>query len=343
MSSINQRKQEHLNLLQTDQGIERGKHYFDAYQLNHRGMPEIALNEVDIGCEFIGKRLSMPFIISSMTGGNDQYIVQFNQQLAEVAQASQVAMGVGSQRIMISDKASFQSFRLRQYAPTIPLIANVGAVQLNYGLTLKDVLAMIDVLEADALYLHFNPLQEAIQPEGDTNFSKLQKPIAQIVKHCSVTVIAKEVGSGFSVEDLHCLKDTGIEWVDVAGSGGTSWSRLEGHRRGDLDGQNLGHVFQDWGIPTPLAIEIAKQQGHFQVIASGGIRNGLDMVKAMALGAQMCASAAPIFHAMGQSADDCLELLNNFQQQIKTAFFLLGCKTQQELQNRPTPFIQRPS
>lgn len=324
----NQRKADHIDLFAIDHEIDRAGNHFDRIRLTHRALPEIALSEVDTACFFLRKTLSFPFIISSMTGGNSKQLVQLNQHLATAAEATGVAMGVGSQRIALSDQSAMKSFQLRQYAPTVPLIANIGAVQLNHGLELSQLDDIIGMLQADALYLHFNPLQEAIQPEGDTNFASLAEKIEAAVRHVSIPVIAKEVGCGFSLPDLQLLKQAGIQWIDVSGSGGSSWSRLENHRRKAMGlDDDLGIVYQDWGIPTPQAIRIAKQCSGLKIIASGGLRNGIDMLKSMVLGADLCAMAAPLLKSAQQDTSAVIKMIKQLQDQFRLGLFLMGCAT----------------
>ena len=209
-----------------------------------------------------------------------------------------MAMAVGSQRVMFTDDGARKSFALRDVAPTAPLVGNIGAVQLNYGVGAADCLRAIDVLRADGLYFHLNPLQEAVQPEGDVDFSDLASKIGGMVKSLPVPVLLKEVGCGLSVPDIHLALKAGVRHFDVAGRGGTSWSRIEYHRR-KKDEDDLGLVFQDWGLSTVEAVEdahaaLSERAPEATLIASGGIRNGIDMAKCVVLGASLCGVAAPL-------------------------------------------------
>jgi isopentenyl-diphosphate delta-isomerase len=274
----NRRKREHIEVIRRDEGVERNGHFFDAIQLQHRAMPEINLQDVDPSVEVMGKRLSFPLLISSMTGGDDALVAKVNQHLAEAAQITGVAMGVGSQRVMLEDAQARASFDLRRYAPDVLLFANMGAIQLNNGMGSEQLQQAIDVLSADAIFLHLNPLQEAVQPEGDTNFANLAEAIGHAQTQLNVPIVLKEVGAGLSVADIELGLRYGIQWFDVAGRGGTSWARIEQQRR--KDAHTLGFTLQDWGIPTPLAMRNARpymQQANF--MASGGLRNGLDLLK----------------------------------------------------------------
>ena len=334
MNATNDRKNDHINAFSEDAGIERHGHFFDAIQLQHRALPEIDFDQVSTQTTFLRRHLSMPFIISSMTGGQDDQLVVINQRLAQAAQQQKVALAVGSQRIMLSHKSAAKSFEVRQYAPDIPIIANIGAVQLNYGVTIADIQQMVKQIDADALYLHLNPLQECIQPEGNRNFSQLINKITDLNAQLDIPIFLKEVGCGFSLADLRLIQTTGIQWLDVAGRGGTSWSRIENHRRATVD--DLGMIFQDWGIPTPHSIRSAKQ--HFpqlKIIASGGVRNGIDMLKSLVLGADLCAMAAPLLKPAQTSTEAVQIQLQHLQNQLQTAMFLCGVDKITDAHNNP--------
>lgn len=324
-SPITQRKQDHIDWLLQDDQIERRQSGFDDIQLTHRGLPECDYAKVDASTSFLGYSLNFPLLISSMTGGAADSLNTINENLARAAEQCQVAMAVGSQRTMIVDNQAEKSFQLRQFAPTVPLIANMGAIQLNYGFGLDEARRMIETLEADALYLHLNPLQEVIQPEGDTNFAKLADKIADLKAHLSIPIILKEVGCGLSKKDIQLGLDAGIDWFDLAGRGGTSWSRIEAHRADNSQQAELGKTFQDWGLTTPQALKQARSfQTQAQFIASGGIRNGIDMVKSVIMGAQICGVAAPLLKPAMASTNATIETIEQLQQEFRTAQFLLG-------------------
>ena len=221
MEPINQRKLDHINIVSEDRAIDRRQFFFDRIHLTHRALPELTLAEVDPSTRFLGKELSFPLLISSMTGGADEELVKINRNLALAAEAEGVALAVGSQRVFFSDGAAGESFELRKHAPTAVLLGNLGAVQLNYDMGFADCEAAVKLLEADGLYLHLNPLQEAVQPEGDTDFSGLRNKIAVIVKTLRQPVIIKEVGAGISAIDVEHLLAAGVKYIDVAGRGGT--------------------------------------------------------------------------------------------------------------------------
>ncbi len=327
MSELEKRKAEHVRIVAKYPSMDRRKFYFDDIRLTHRALPEISLDEIDPSIEFLGKKLFFPFIISSMTGGGDKLLKKINTHLAEAAEAEGIAMGVGSQRIFFSEPTSRSSFDLRSVAPNALLLSNLGAVQLNEDMTLQHAKAVVDILKADALCIHLNPLQEAIQPEGDTNFSNLWKKIGEIVQGLEVPVIVKEVGAGISVPDAELLIKAGVQTIDVAGAGGTSWSRIEAARCGD---PALGECFQDWGIPTPEALR-ALSDLDVTLIASGGIRSGIDMAKAMILGASLCGMARPFLTPAMESTDAVRKVIQRIKREFVTTMFLLGCKNIEDL------------
>ena len=325
----NARKWEHIAILGRDPATDRQRHYFDEVLLTHRALPELDMAAVDPSATFLGKRLSFPLLISSMTGGDHASVRTINRRLAEAAEAEGVAMAVGSQRVMFTHPAARASFDLRRFAPTASLCANLGAVQLNHGFGEREARAAIDVLEADGLFLHLNPLQEAVQPEGDTAFGGLAARIGALARRLPVPVLAKEVGAGLSRPDADRLVRAGIRHLDTAGSGGTSWSRIEAHRHGGADGAALGVRFQDWGLPTPLSLLRLSTLRHKGVylIASGGIRSGLDMAKAVVLGASLCGLAAPFLAPAQRSARAVRAVIQRLRREYVTAMFLLGQRT----------------
>ena len=318
------RKLQHIQIVNRDPGADRKKGYFDEIRLTHRALPELALDRVDSGITFLGRRLSFPLLISSMTGGGQQVLRRINRRLAAAAEAEQVAMSVGSQRVMFSRPAARSAFVLRGVAPTTLLFANLGAVQLNYGFSLAHCREAVAVLGADALCLHLNPLQEAIQPEGQTHFAGLSRKMGRVAAGLKVPVIAKEVGAGLSLADARRLVAAGVRILDVAGAGGTSWSRVE-HQRHRVGTDSPGLVFQDWGLPTPLALQALRLlRPRATLIASGGIRTGLDMVKAMVLGASLCGVASPFLQPALESTDAVRALIQRLRREFVIAMFLLG-------------------
>ena len=324
----NDRKIQHIRIIEEDHEVDRRKYYFDDIRLTHRALPEIALDDVDPSTEFLGKKLSFPLLISCMTGGSHETVLAINQRLAEAAEAEQVAMGVGSQRVMFSTAEARISFALRKFAPSAVLLGNLGAVQLNMGFDITHAREAVDTLNADALVFHLNPLQEAVQPEGDTNFRDLARKIGEVARGIApVPVIAKEVGAGISRMDAELLLANGVHIIDVAGSGGTSWSRIENHRHASAANENLGLLYQDWGLPTPLALmQLHDLRNRATLIASGGIRTGLDMAKSIVLGASLAGLAKPFLAAAMQSTDEVRHVIQRLRREFTTAMFLLGAR-----------------
>ena len=338
----NRRKDEVIDLILADRASDRNAHHFDALRLRHRALPQLDLRKVDPSVAFMGRRLSFPLLLSSMTGGEAARLTAINRNLATAAQATGVAMGVGSQRVMFTHPASRESFALRRHAPDALLFANLGAVQLNHGFGRDQCLAAIEAVGADALILHLNPLQEAVQPEGDTDFSNLAAVIGAVAERLPVPTVIKEVGAGLSPEDVDLLVRRGLRYMDVAGAGGTSWSRIENHRRTGGDG--LGLVFQDWGIPTPLALRMLRPwRDRVTLIASGGIRNGLDMAKAMALGASLCGIARPLLEPAMESAEKVIETIERIRREFVTAMFLTGTATTDRLIGNEALLMEEPA
>lgn len=338
MSEItNVRKIEHINAILKDPATDRDAQYFDRIQLTHRALPEIDLACIDPSCDFLGKRLSFPLLISSMTGGDHEVVRRINRHLAEAAEQTGVALAVGSQRVMFTEPSARASFNLRSFAPSALLLANMGAVQLNYGYGVKECQQAVDILGADGLYLHLNPLQEAVQPEGDTDFSNLSKRITEVVKGVDVPVVLKEVGCGLSAADIQLGLAAGVRYFDVAGSGGTSWSRIEHHRRNQ---DELGLVFQDWGLPTPVALQQAMSlNSGATLVASGGLRDGIDMVKSVILGAALCGLAAPFLAPAMESTEAVVSLIEKLRREYRTAMFLLGVASTEELRNNSSLIV----
>lgn len=347
--ATNRRKVEHIEIIRADADVDRRKFYFDDIRLRHRALPELDLEAVDTSISFMGKRLAFPLLISSMTGGDHAMVRRINRNLALAAERCHVAMGVGSQRVLFTHPRARRSFALREVAPSALLFANLGAVQLNKGFGLAECQEAIDTLGADGLYLHLNPLQEAVQPEGDTQFAELASKIGAIARAISKPVIIKEVGAGISPEDAHLLIPQGIRYIDVAGAGGTSWSRIEHHRQSGSRRDNMGILFQDWGWPTPRALwELRHLRSDITLIASGGLRSGVDMAKALVLGASLCGLAAPFLKPAQTSVDAVVATIQRLQREFRTALFLLGVRQAADLVGNtrllldPPPFGSAP-
>ncbi len=320
-----QRKSDHIRInLEEDVNFHQLTTGLENYHFLHQMLPEIDLAEVDTSVSFLGKKLKAPLLISSMTGGTDQ-ARQINYTLAEAAEMSGIAMGLGSQRAAIENPALAPTFQVRSVAPTTVLLANLGAVQLNYGYTVDHCRRAVEMIEADALILHFNALQEAVQPEGDTNFSGLLAKVEAVCAALPVPVIAKEVGWGFAEDSVRRLVEAGVAAIDVAGSGGTSWSQVEMYRAQSEIRRRVAATFVDWGIPTSEAILAARRVGsNLPIIASGGLRNGLDMAKCIALGASVAGMAGPFLKAAVNSLQAVLDEIEIATTELRIAMFGIG-------------------
>lgn len=333
-ADMHQRKRDHIAIALGERSQFSRSAGFEDLHFIHQGLPEISLDEVDLSCEFLGKKLSAPLLISSMTGGPAQG-ASINQHLAEAAQKIGIGMGVGSQRIAFSDPAAQASFALRPFAPDILLLGNLGAVQLNYGFDESHCREAVAMIGADALYLHLNPLQEAIQPEGDTHFKQLWPKITQLCQSLPFPLLLKECGCGLSGELATKAAQAGIAALEISGAGGTSWSLIESQRSSDPLRRQLGETFADWGIPTPLSLQLCRQAApQMPLIASGGIRSGLDAAKAIAMGAQLVSVAKPFLQAATESTEAVQERIQLFLMELRVAMFCVGARNLAELRQK---------
>jgi isopentenyl-diphosphate delta-isomerase len=337
VTPIELRKSDHIRInLEEDvqSGLTTG---LERYHFVHQALPEINLEDIDTSSTLFNKHLNAPILISSMTGGTSE-AVKINQILAEAAHHAQVAMGVGSQRIALEDPEQAKGFQVREIAPDILLFANLGAIQLNYGLGVEACQRAVDMIEADALVLHFNAIQEALQQDGNTQFAGLVDKVEAVCKELSVPVIAKEVGWGFSQQDVSLLAQAGVAAIDVAGAGGTSWSQVEMYRTKDENRRKIAEAFLDWGISTSEAIlNVSEIAPDVKIIASGGLRNGVDIAKCIALGASIGGLASPFLKAASQSVEETMKLITVLQDQIRICMFATGSKTLNQLrQNKIT-------
>jgi isopentenyl-diphosphate delta-isomerase len=327
------RKADHLRVcLEDDVQFRETTSGLEAYRFTHCCLPDLDRREIDISTTFLDHPLEAPILISSMTGGTD-LAKTINFRLAAIAQQYKLAMGVGSQRVAIEHPDLADGFKLRSIAPDALLFANLGAVQLNYRYGIDECLRAVELLEADALILHLNPLQEAVQTRGDTNFRGLLDKIAIVCDTLPIPVIAKEVGNGISPTMAEKLIAAGVAAIDVAGAGGTSWAKVEGERAQDAKQRRLGTTFSDWGIPTAECItQIREIAPSIPLIASGGLRNGLDIAKAIALGADLAGLALPFLQAANESEDALHTLVDMLKAEITTVLFCTGTATLAQLQ-----------
>lgn len=328
------RKADHIRIcLEEDVQFRQTTSGFEKYRFTHCCLPEIDCDDIDLSQQFLGKTLKAPLLISSMTGGTEEAGI-INLRLAQVAQDYKIAMGVGSQRVAVEKPQVVDTFAIRKHAPDALLFANLGAVQLNYKYGLDQCLQIVDMLEADALILHLNPLQECIQPRGDKNFKGLLDKINILCSKLTVPVIAKEVGNGISTEMAQKLIAAGVKVIDVAGAGGTSWAKVEGTRGETVLQRRLGRTFADWGLPTAECItNIHSVAPNIPLIASGGLRDGLDVAKAIALGADIAGLAMPFLRAAADSEAAVYDLASVLIAEITTVLFCTGNTTLAELRS----------
>ena len=333
------RKADHIRINLEEEVSSNLTTGLERYSFIHEALPDVNFDAVDLSQSFLNKTLHSPILISSMTGGTDD-AKRINQNLATAAQSAGIAMGVGSQRAAIENPDLADSFKVRRYAPDILLFANLGAGQRNYGYTVLECQKAVDMIDADALILHFNSLQEAVQPEGDTRFKGLLKKIEQVCSQLSVPVIAKEVGWGFSGKTARRLANAGIFAIDVAGAGGTSWSQVEMYRAESESQARLAGSFINWGIPTSESIQMVREElPEIPIIASGGLKTGLDIAKCIALGASMGGMAGKFLKAANESAEKTSQVIAEISNQIKVAMFGTGLSNINDLKN--TTLIER--
>jgi len=308
----------------TSKGLTSG---FERWRFVHCALPEIDLSDVDTSTTFLGRRLAAPILISCMTGGTSEARA-INLTLARVAQERSLAMGLGSGRALLEDPSLLETFDVRPAAPDILLFANLGAVQLNKGYGADHVRRLLDLLRADGIVLHLNALQEAVQPGGDTMFGQLMDRIASLCERLDAPVIVKEVGWGIDADTVHALFEAGVAAVDLAGAGGTSWSEVERHRIDDPMRARVAAAFAGWGIPTAQALSAARRErSNGLLIASGGIRTGMDVAKAIALGADLAGMAAPFLEAAAEGYDAALQFADEAAEVLRIAMFALGERT----------------
>jgi isopentenyl-diphosphate delta-isomerase len=331
VTQISSRKTDHIRINLEEDVQSHISTGLEHYQFTHCALPELNLEDIDLSLSLFGKWLKGPLLISSMTGGTPE-AQEINQTLARAAQEAQIAIGVGSMRAAIEHPELLSSFQIRRYAPDVLLFANLGAIQLNYGYSIKECLRAVEMIEADALILHFNALQEAVQPEGDTRFAGLLAKVETICHAMPVPVIAKEVGWGFSEKDVASLANAGVSAIDVAGAGGTSWSQVEAHRTTDEEQQRLATAFINWGIPTAEAIQIAHKTAPQMILfASGGLRSGIDIAKCIALGADLGGMASPFLKAAALSLEKTLKTIEVTRKEIQICMFAAGIRNLSQL------------
>ncbi|MDB5059071.1 MAG: isopentenyl-diphosphate delta-isomerase, type 2 [Chloroflexi bacterium] len=336
LTEIEQRKAEHIRInLDEDvqsKGITTG---FEKYRFVHQALPELDFAQVRTSSEVLGHALNAPLLLSSMTGGVTQ-AREINRNLATAAERFGLSMGIGSQRLALEQPDLQDFFRIRDVAPNILLFANLGAVQLNNGYGVEECLRAVEMVGADALFLHLNPLQEAIQPGGNANFAGLTARIAEVCRALSVPVVVKEVGWGISGEAATMLATAGVAAIDVAGAGGTSWSEVERHRLSSPMKRQVAAAFAGWGIGTAESlVDVRRAVPDLPVFASGGIHTGMDVAKALALGAALVGLASTVLRAAVESATAVENELQVIIEELRTCMFCIGAGSLPALRDTP--------
>ena len=332
---VERRKADHIRINLDEDVSFRLTTGLEKVRFMHQALPELNLAEIDTRAPVLGKVLRTPLLISSMTGGT-QEAHKINLTLAEAAQEVGMAMGLGSQRAAVADANLAYTYQVRSVAPDILLLANLGAVQFNYGYGLAECLRAVEMVQADALILHLNVLQEAVQPEGDSNFAGLLPKIEQICKQLPVPVIAKEVGWGFSPQAARQLVEAGVAAIDVAGAGGTSWSQVEMYRAPTKRHARIAAAFRDWGIPTASSIRFCRAAApDLPIFASGGLKNGIDIAKCIALGANLGGLAGEFLRSAVHGVSAVVELADTITTELKIAMLCAGAKDLVALSQTP--------
>jgi isopentenyl-diphosphate Delta-isomerase len=332
---IESRKADHIRInVEEDvagKGVASG---FDDVRFVHCALPELDLDQVDTRSMLFGRPLGAPLLISCMTGGTVE-AGRINSRLAEVAQSFRLPMGLGSGRVLLEHPEALPTFQVRRRAPDVPVLANLGAVQLNRGVSVDDCRRLLDRLEADALVLHLNPLQEALQPEGDTAFAGLLARIEDLCRRLGRPVVVKEVGWGLAPDVVVKLLEAGVAAVDVAGAGGTSWSEVESHRMSEAWRARVARAFAGWGVPTAEAVRLAREAAPEALIfASGGVRDGLDVAKSIALGADLAGMAGPFLRAAVLGPEEAHNLAREVVEVLRIAMFCVGAPALAQLRGR---------
>jgi isopentenyl-diphosphate delta-isomerase len=330
------RKEDHIRIcLDKKAQAKRTTSGLEDIQLIHRALPEINKHSINLSTSFLGKDFSAPIIVGAMTGGTNK-ATMINASIAEAVEKLGLGMGVGSQRAAIENKKLEKTYAIaRQKAPNAFLIANIGGVQLVHGYGLKEVKHIIQMIDADAVAIHLNALQEAVQPEGQTNFKGVLSKIAEIANTIDKPLIIKETGAGISAEDAKALENAGVKAIDVGGAGGTSFAAVEYYRSLEEESVQhfLGEAFWDWGIPTAVSLIETAQSVKLPIIASGGLRSGTDIAKALALNANLASISQPILQSAVKGADETEQKLKTLIEELRNVMFLVGAETLDDLAN----------
>ena len=334
MTETEKRKAEHIKIcLEQKAQARKATTGFEDIQLVHRALPEVDRQKINLSASFLGKKLSAPLIVGAMTGGTEE-ATKINASIAEAVEKLGLGMGVGSQRAAIEDQKLEKTYKIaRKKAPTAFLIANIGGVQLVHGYGLKEVKKAVEMIDADAVAVHLNAVQEAVQPEGQPSFKGILAKISEIAGELDKPVIVKETGCGISAEDAKALEAAGVKAIDVGGVGGTSFAAVEYYR--STSPNSMGEVFWDWGIPTAVSLIETTQTVKIPVIASGGVRSGLDIAKSLALNANLASISQPVLEAAVKGAKKTQELLSCLIDQLRDVAFLVGAENLESLAKVP--------
>ena len=307
---------------------------FEDLNFVHNALPEIDMNKIDLSTEVFNHKFAAPLIAGALTGGTDE-AEKINAAVAEAAEALGLGMGVGSQRAALENRKLEKTFAIaRKKAPTAFLIANIGGVQLVNGYGAREAKKALEMIDADALAIHLNSLQETAQPEGQTNFKGILARVTELTDELDVPIIVKETGAGIAAEEAKKLEDAGVKGIDVSGAGGTSFAAVEYYRaksRNTSFHSRLGMVFWDWGIPTAASVAEVSSTVKIPVIASGGIRNGVDVAKCLALDASMVSLSQPILQSAIKGTKETIKTLSLLKDELRNAMFLVGASSIEQL------------
>ena len=339
VDEIEKRKSDHIKICFEEKAQARNVAAgFEDIQFVHRALPEIKKDTINISTNVLGHTFSAPLIVGAMTGGTEE-AAQINAAIAEAVETLHLGMGVGSQRAAIENPKLVETFAIaRKKAPTAFLIANIGGVQLTHGYGIKEVKKAVDMIDADAVAIHLNALQEAVQPEGQTNFKGILAKIAEISGELEKPVIVKETGSGISAEDAKKLERAGVKAIDVGGAGGTSFAAVEYYRTKEKKNSIqhfLSDVFWDWGIPMVASLVETTQTVKIPVIASGGVRSGTDVAKTLALNACLASVSQPLLQVAIRSPKDTEKCLSLLIEELRNVMFLVGAEKVNDLTSKP--------
>jgi isopentenyl-diphosphate Delta-isomerase len=342
MAKIAERKDDHLALCtHEDVGFRRVTTLLECVRLVHDSLPDMAMGEIDTAVSILGKRLRAPLIIASMTGGSED-AGRINRELASIAEERGVGFGLGSQRAMHVRPRAAGSYAVRALAPSTLVLGNVGVVQAR-SMATSELRGLVDDVGADALCLHLNPAMELVQPGGDRDFSQGLATIARVVKDLGVPVVVKETGCGISPAVGERLRDVGVQHVDVSGAGGTSWVGVETRRAigaGDERARSLGEALWDWGIPTAASVALLKPMGFETIMATGGIATGVDVARALALGANAAGIARPVLKALSSGGrQGAIALLDAVVDELRAVMLLTGSRDVTALRSVPRVIV----